>query len=159
MASIVIGFIYSGVHTGNIFWLSFCQSSVVHQFCDIPSLLRLSCSDTFSNQVVIFISAVVVGGGSFALISCLIFSYFLLCSSFCSQEKEEKPFLPVSLTYSWCLFSSVQALLCIWSQPPTLPQYRTWLFPSSTQSSLLSWTLLSIVLEISRLKKGCKRNF
>nr|XP_036882071.1 olfactory receptor 14C36-like [Manis javanica] len=50
LVSLLSGLIYAAVHTGNIFRLSFCQSNMVHQFfCDIPFLLSLSCSDTFSN--------------------------------------------------------------------------------------------------------------
>ncbi|XP_007516515.1 olfactory receptor 14C36-like [Erinaceus europaeus] len=68
LASLLTGFIYAGVHTGYTFRLSFCQSNVVHQFfCDVPSLLRISCSDTFSNELVSFITIMGVGG------SCIIF--------------------------------------------------------------------------------------
>nr|XP_023397050.1 olfactory receptor 14C36-like [Loxodonta africana] len=69
LASIFSGLIYAGVHTSNTFRLSFCQSNVIHQFfCDIPPLLKLSCSDTFINEVVIFFSAVVIVGGFFSFI-------------------------------------------------------------------------------------------
>ncbi|XP_049725673.1 olfactory receptor 14C36-like [Elephas maximus indicus] len=69
LISVFSGLIYAGVHTGNTFQLSFCQSNVIHQFfCDIPPLLKLSCSDTFINEVVIFFSAVVIVGGCFILI-------------------------------------------------------------------------------------------
>ncbi|KAI5215061.1 Olfactory Receptor 14C36 [Manis pentadactyla] len=58
LVSLLSGLIYAAVHTGNTFRLSFCQDNVVHQFfCDIPSLLSLSCSDTFSNELLILISA------------------------------------------------------------------------------------------------------
>ncbi|XP_027781447.2 olfactory receptor 14C36-like [Marmota flaviventris] len=79
LASLISGLLYAGVHTGNIFRLSFCQSNVVHQFfCDVPSLLRLSCSDTTSNMVLLLVSAVAVGGGSFGII---IMSYFHIFSA------------------------------------------------------------------------------
>ncbi|XP_007516516.1 olfactory receptor 14C36-like [Erinaceus europaeus] len=70
LASLLSGLIYAGVHTGNTFRLSFCQSNVVHQFfCDVPPLLRLSCSDTSSNKLIILGSAMVVCGGCFIYIS------------------------------------------------------------------------------------------
>ncbi|XP_030744595.1 olfactory receptor 14C36-like [Echinops telfairi] len=57
VVSIVSGVVYSGFHTINTFQLTFCQSNVVLLFfCDIPSLLKLSCSDTFSNVIEIFVS-------------------------------------------------------------------------------------------------------
>ncbi|EDL12742.1 olfactory receptor 392 [Mus musculus] len=36
--------------------LSFCEKNVIlHFFCDLPALLKLSCSDTFVNELMIFI--------------------------------------------------------------------------------------------------------
>ncbi|KAI5169785.1 Olfactory Receptor 14C36 [Manis pentadactyla] len=59
LVSMLSGLIYAGVHTGNTFRLSFCQSNLVHQFfCDVPSLLRLSCSDTFNNFLLLIVSAI-----------------------------------------------------------------------------------------------------
>ncbi|XP_037673454.1 olfactory receptor 14C36-like [Choloepus didactylus] len=79
LASLLSGLAYSGLHTGNTFQLSFCQSNVVHQFfCDVPSLLKLSCSDTFSNEILILASAVLVVGGCFVFI---ISSYICIFST------------------------------------------------------------------------------
>ncbi|XP_076963997.1 olfactory receptor 14C36-like [Callospermophilus lateralis] len=70
LAFLLSGLLYAGVHTENTFQLSFCQSNVIHQFfCDVPSLLRLSCSDTTSNVVLILVSAVVICGGCFLFIA------------------------------------------------------------------------------------------
>ncbi|XP_004460236.2 olfactory receptor 14C36-like [Dasypus novemcinctus] len=70
LASVLSGLVFSGFHTGNTFWLHFCQSNVVNQFfCDTPSLLKLSCSNTFSNEISIFISTFLIVGGCFAFIT------------------------------------------------------------------------------------------
>ncbi|XP_012870912.1 PREDICTED: olfactory receptor 14C36-like [Dipodomys ordii] len=70
LASILSGLIYAAVHTGNTLRLSFCQSNIVPQFfCDIPSLLRLSCSDTFSNKLLLLLSVLVVGGSCFVFMA------------------------------------------------------------------------------------------
>ncbi|NWX25004.1 O5AS1 protein, partial [Aegotheles bennettii] len=43
------------VHTSFTFTLSFCGSNVInHFFCDIPPLLKLSCSNTHINEVLLF---------------------------------------------------------------------------------------------------------
>ncbi|MBZ3870935.1 Olfactory receptor 14C36 [Sciurus carolinensis] len=69
LASLLSGLVYTGVHTGNTFRLSFCQSNEVHQFfCDLPSLLRLSCSDTTSNMILVLVSVVFVCGACFIFI-------------------------------------------------------------------------------------------
>ncbi|XP_003479584.1 olfactory receptor 14C36-like [Cavia porcellus] len=69
LASLLSGLVYAALHTSNTFRLSFCHSHAVQQlFCDIPALLKLSCSDTFSNWITILISILVVGGGCFIFI-------------------------------------------------------------------------------------------
>ncbi|XP_019062207.1 olfactory receptor 14C36-like [Fukomys damarensis] len=69
LATLLTGLIYAALHTLNTFRLPFCQSHAVQQlFCDIPSLLKLSCSDTFSNQITVLISSLVTGGGCFTYI-------------------------------------------------------------------------------------------
>ncbi|KAI5187875.1 Olfactory Receptor 14C36 [Manis pentadactyla] len=61
---------YAAVYIGNTFRLFFCQSNVVHKFFfDIPSLLRLSCPDTFSNILLVLVSAMGIGSGCFVYIT------------------------------------------------------------------------------------------
>ncbi|KFO35785.1 olfactory receptor 14C36 [Fukomys damarensis] len=69
LAALLSGLIYAALHTLNTFRLPFCHSHAVQQlFCDIPSLLKLSCSDTISNQITVLISGLVIGGGCFIYI-------------------------------------------------------------------------------------------
>ncbi|XP_068947164.1 olfactory receptor 5AP2-like [Petaurus breviceps papuanus] len=61
------GFANAAIHTTLTFKLSFCRSNVInHFFCDTPPLLKLSCSDTHVNELVIFAFA------SFNELSCLL---------------------------------------------------------------------------------------
>uniref|UniRef100_A0A4W2GVL4 Olfactory receptor 5B12-like n=1 Tax=Bos indicus x Bos taurus TaxID=30522 RepID=A0A4W2GVL4_BOBOX len=54
-SSYVCGLLQSSVHVALTFHLSFCHSNVVnHFFCDIPPLLALSCSDIYTNEIVLF---------------------------------------------------------------------------------------------------------
>ncbi|XP_077175071.1 olfactory receptor 5AP2-like isoform X3 [Paroedura picta] len=54
--SYVLGILYSSLHTVFTFMLSFCGPNVInHYFCDIPPLLQLSCSNTHTNEIVIFV--------------------------------------------------------------------------------------------------------
>ncbi|MBZ3880568.1 Olfactory receptor 14C36 [Sciurus carolinensis] len=69
LASLLSGLVYESVHTQNTFQLSFSHSIVVLQFCDVPSVLRLSCSDTTVNKVLILVSALVFCGGCFIFIA------------------------------------------------------------------------------------------
>ncbi|XP_030873584.1 olfactory receptor 1094-like [Leptonychotes weddellii] len=55
VASYVGGILHASVHTVATFGLSFCASSEIrHVFCDIPPLLAISCSDTHTNQQLLF---------------------------------------------------------------------------------------------------------
>ncbi|XP_052570139.1 olfactory receptor 14C36 [Peromyscus californicus insignis] len=70
LASLLTSLIIAGVHTIKTFQLSFCHSNMVPQiFCDIPPLLRLSCSDTFNNKLLILLTAIGVSGSCFTFIA------------------------------------------------------------------------------------------
>ncbi|XP_078508690.1 olfactory receptor 5AP2-like [Lissotriton helveticus] len=73
------GFLQSAIQTGCTFSLSFCASNLISQFyCDIPPLLKLSCSSTYINEVVIFVC------GSFTSVGCLsviLISYIYILSN------------------------------------------------------------------------------
>ncbi|KAM6228076.1 olfactory receptor 14A16-like [Porphyrio hochstetteri] len=45
------GFLYSMLHTANTFSIPLCKGNAVDQFfCDIPQILKLSCSDTYLRE-------------------------------------------------------------------------------------------------------------
>ncbi|XP_065801868.1 olfactory receptor 5T2-like [Muntiacus reevesi] len=55
IASCVGGILHASVHTVATFSLSFCASNEIrHVFCDTPPLLAISCSDTHTNQLLLF---------------------------------------------------------------------------------------------------------
>ncbi|CAM5097875.1 unnamed protein product, partial [Natator depressus] len=44
--------LYSSLHTGNTFSITFCGGNMVDQFfCEIPQLLKLACSNSYFNEV------------------------------------------------------------------------------------------------------------
>uniref|UniRef100_A0A8D0R806 Olfactory receptor n=1 Tax=Sus scrofa TaxID=9823 RepID=A0A8D0R806_PIG len=68
IASYVGGIVHASVHTVATFTLSFCASNEIkHVFCDIPPLLAISCSDTHTNQLLLFYFV-----GSIELVTILI---------------------------------------------------------------------------------------
>ncbi|XP_078518732.1 olfactory receptor 1f45-like [Lissotriton helveticus] len=75
----VIVCLHSVMHTVMITRLSFCSSNVIHHFfCDVPPLLKLSCSTTFANEMIIFTE------GSFFIMGPMIFiliSYIRIIST------------------------------------------------------------------------------
>lgn len=65
--SFLAGFGNAAIHTGMTFRLSFCGSNRInHFYCDTPPLLKLSCSDTYINGIVI------MAFSSFNVISCVL---------------------------------------------------------------------------------------
>ncbi|KAM9034800.1 olfactory receptor 14C36-like [Sarcophilus harrisii] len=87
------GLLYAGLHTGLTFQLSFCNSNVIHQFfCDIPSLLKLSCSETFYNMGSLLASVLVVGVGCFAFITASYIRIFSTVLRFPVKEDQRKAF-------------------------------------------------------------------
>ncbi|XP_062457201.1 olfactory receptor 14A16-like [Rhea pennata] len=61
------GFLYEVLHTGNTFSITLCQGNAVDQFfCEIPQILKLSCTDSYLREV----EALVVG-------ACLFFGCFV----------------------------------------------------------------------------------
>ncbi|XP_069057646.1 olfactory receptor 1G1-like [Pleurodeles waltl] len=65
----VVGLINSIPHIVLLSKLSFCDSHTInHFFCDMTALLKISCSDTFSNEILIYINGVVIAMVSFTLI-------------------------------------------------------------------------------------------
>jgi len=63
------GFLYALLHTANIFSLPLCHGNVVETFfCEIPQILKLSCSDSdYLREVGLFVT------GSFFGLGCFIF--------------------------------------------------------------------------------------
>ncbi|XP_067392780.1 olfactory receptor 14A16-like [Emydura macquarii macquarii] len=63
----ISGILYSALHTGNTFALTFCGGNMVDQFfCEIPQLLKLACSDSYRSEI-----------GALAFSACLGLSCFV----------------------------------------------------------------------------------
>lgn len=69
IGSWICGTVNSLVHTVSLGRLSFCRLNVVsHFFCDIPSLLKLSCSDTAVNELLLLTFSGVIAIGTFLVV-------------------------------------------------------------------------------------------
>uniref|UniRef100_K7FPT5 Olfactory receptor n=1 Tax=Pelodiscus sinensis TaxID=13735 RepID=K7FPT5_PELSI len=79
VSSWLAAIVYSALHTGNTFQLSFCQSNVLNQFfCEIPQLLKLACSSSYCSEIG------VIGFGVLLFFTCFltVVSLFLFTVSF-----------------------------------------------------------------------------
>ncbi|XP_004484739.1 olfactory receptor 5J3-like [Dasypus novemcinctus] len=80
------GMINSLTHTVSLERLSFCGPNVVsHFFCDIPSLLKLSCSDTSTNELLLLSFSGVIAMATFLIViisyMCIGFAILRICSA------------------------------------------------------------------------------
>ncbi|XP_048785849.1 olfactory receptor 14C36-like isoform X2 [Lagopus muta] len=67
------GLLYSLLHTANTFSLPLCQGNTVKQFfCEIPHILKLSCSKSYLREFTLIVVSALVLFGCFAFI---LFSY------------------------------------------------------------------------------------
>ncbi|NXG89270.1 OR5V1 protein, partial [Stercorarius parasiticus] len=89
----VAGFFNSLLHSSLIFTLSFCDSNEVDQYyCDIPPVLALSCSPTYSRELVLLIVAGVLGSAAF-VVTLISYIYILVAILYMkSSESRHKAF-------------------------------------------------------------------
>ncbi|XP_058141086.1 olfactory receptor 14C36-like [Dasypus novemcinctus] len=134
LAALLSGVGSAGFHTGNTFRLPFCQSNVVHPFfCDMPFLLKLSCSDTLSNEISLFIFAVVIDGGCFAFITMSYIHIFSTVLKFPTRGERGKAFstcVPHILVVTIFLSSAVAVYMKPTSSSPTIQDMITSVFYS-----------------------------
>ena len=115
-SSYVCGLLQSSVHVALTFHLSFCRSNVVnHFFCDIPPLLALSCSDIYTNEIVLF--ALAACNTFFALLVILasyLFIFIAILRMRSSQERQKafstcaSHLTTVSIFYGTVIFMYLQ---------------------------------------------------
>nr|XP_042138048.1 olfactory receptor 145-like [Peromyscus maniculatus bairdii] len=75
----VMGFVGAMAHTGSMLRLVFCDGNIInHYMCEILPLLKLSCTSTVINELVVFI---VVGVNVIAASLTIFISYVLILSN------------------------------------------------------------------------------
>ncbi|XP_054849862.1 olfactory receptor 2D3-like [Eublepharis macularius] len=86
-AAWVIGYMYSMVNSLPILKLTFCGQNVIRHFsCEYPSLLALSCTETFLYVTTFFISGFTIGVSSSLVILC---SYVRIVSTVLKMQSAE----------------------------------------------------------------------
>ncbi|XP_063785552.1 olfactory receptor 5B12-like [Pseudophryne corroboree] len=87
VVSFSIGFLQSSVQTSCIFSLQFCGSNLIdHFYCDVPPLLKLSSSDTFTCDIVTLFLIVSCSLGS---LTTILISYIFILSSILRLKSAE----------------------------------------------------------------------
>ncbi|XP_040278235.1 olfactory receptor 5F1-like [Bufo bufo] len=106
------GYLNASIHTSYTFQLPFCRSNKIdHFYCDVPPLLKLSCTDTTANELVMFIFG---GLTEIASLATIMVSYSYIISTILninSQQGRKKAFstctshlMTVGIFYSTIVF-------------------------------------------------------
>ncbi|XP_035169439.1 olfactory receptor 14J1-like [Oxyura jamaicensis] len=81
------GFLYSLLHTANTFSLPLCQGNAVDQFfCEIPQILKLSCSYSYLREIELLTFSVLLFLGCFGFI---LFSYVQIFRAVLKMPSEQ----------------------------------------------------------------------
>ncbi|XP_061447802.1 olfactory receptor 14I1-like [Rhineura floridana] len=114
----ITGLLYAIVHTSGTFANTFCSNAVNQFFCEIPKLLKLSCSDFYLVEVGLLVAgcSIVTGCFIFIIITYMqIFSAVFRIPSIHGQKKALSTCLPHLTVVSILIFSGLFA----YARPPT----------------------------------------
>ncbi|KAM7150524.1 olfactory receptor 14A16-like [Macrochelys suwanniensis] len=111
----ITSIVYSALHTGNTFRLPFCQSNVINQFfCEIPQLLKLTCSDSYLSEVGAIAFSFFLGFNCFVFIIVSYVQIFKAVLRIPSEQGQRKAFstcLPHLTVVSLLIFTASFAYL------------------------------------------------
>ncbi|KAM9207884.1 olfactory receptor 14C36-like [Leptosomus discolor] len=86
-------FPYAVLHTASTFSLPLCQGNAVDQFfCEIPQILKLSCSDTYLREAGVLVVSVCLGFGCFVFIVVSYVQIFRAVLRIPSEQGRHKAF-------------------------------------------------------------------
>ncbi|XP_072217165.1 olfactory receptor 14J1-like [Excalfactoria chinensis] len=131
-----VAVVYSLLHTASTFSLPLCQGNVVNQFfCEIPQILKLSCSESNLRELVLIIFSVSLAFGCFVFMVVSYVQIFLAVLRMPSEQGRHKTFstcLPHLAVVSLFIITGIYAYL----KPPSV---------SSPSSDLMMALLYSVV--------------
>ncbi|XP_061447855.1 olfactory receptor 14A16-like [Rhineura floridana] len=114
----ITGLFYGAMHTGGTFAVPFCSNMVNQFYCEIPQLLKLSCSDSYLTEVAILAISAAIELGCFVFIIVtyvLIFTAVLRIPSVQGRQKAFSTCLPHLIVFSIFIFTGWFAYL----RPPS----------------------------------------
>ncbi|XP_074428161.1 olfactory receptor 14C36-like [Larus michahellis] len=114
------GFLYALLHTANTFSLPLCQGNALDQFfCEIPQILKLSCSHSYLREAGLLVVSVCFGFGCFVFIVLSYVQIFRAVLRIPSEQGRHKAFstcLPHLAVVSLFVSTAVFAYL----KPPSI---------------------------------------
>ncbi|XP_074994818.1 olfactory receptor 14J1-like [Calonectris borealis] len=115
-----IGFLTALLHTANTFSLPLCKGNAVDQFfCEIPQILKLSCSHTYLREVGLLVVSLSLGFGFFILIVLSYVQIFRAVLRIPSEQGRHKTF-SMCLPHLAVVFLFVSTIIFTYLKPPSI---------------------------------------
>ncbi|XP_054848994.1 olfactory receptor 14C36-like [Eublepharis macularius] len=118
----ISGLFYGVLHTSGTFTISFCSNVVNQFFCEIPQLLKLSCSDSYLIELGAVVLSVSLVFGCFVFIIVTYAHIFIVVLRIPSSQGRKKAFstcLPHLIVFSTLVLSGSLAYLRPTSKKPS----------------------------------------
>uniref|UniRef100_A0A8B9CAP0 Olfactory receptor n=1 Tax=Anser brachyrhynchus TaxID=132585 RepID=A0A8B9CAP0_9AVES len=129
-------FLNAVLHTANTFSLPLCQGNAVDQFfCEIPQILKLSCSDAYLREVGLIVASVCLASGCFVFLVLSYVEIFRAVLRIPSEQGRHKAFF-MCLPYLAVVFLFISTAFFAYLKPPSM---------SSSSLNLLLAVLYSAV--------------
>ncbi|XP_044305976.1 olfactory receptor 14A16-like [Varanus komodoensis] len=114
----IFSVLYATLHCGGTFANTFC-SHIIHQFfCEIPQLLKLSCSDGYLVEVGLLVLSCIIGLGCFIFIIITYVQIFAAVLRIPSQHGQKKA-LSTCLPHLTILSVFIVSVTFAYAKPPT----------------------------------------
>ncbi|XP_032846608.1 olfactory receptor 14A16-like [Tyto alba] len=114
------GFLYSVLHTANTFSLPLCGDNAVDQFfCEIPQILKLSCSDSYLREVGLLVVSACLAFGCFVFIVVSYVQIFMDVVRIPSEQGRHKAF-STCLPHMAVVFLSISTGMFAYLKPPSI---------------------------------------
>ncbi|KAM9211526.1 olfactory receptor 14C36-like [Leptosomus discolor] len=113
-------FPYAVLHTANTFSLPLCQGNAVDQFfCEIPQILKLSCSDTYLREAGVVVVSACLGFGCFVFIVVSYVQIFRAVLRIPSEQGRHKAF-STCLPHLAVVSLFVSTAVFVYLKPPSI---------------------------------------
>ncbi|XP_067159100.1 olfactory receptor 14C36-like, partial [Apteryx mantelli] len=119
-AAWVSGFLYSALHTANTFSMPLCQGNTVDQFfCEIPQILKLSCSDSYLREAGLIVVSLCLVFGCFVFIVLSYVQIFTAVLRIPSDQGRHKAF-STCLPHLAVVSLFVSTIIFAYLKPPSI---------------------------------------
>ncbi|XP_064360278.1 olfactory receptor 14A16-like [Dromaius novaehollandiae] len=114
------GLLYAVLHTANTFSIPLCQGNTVDQFfCEVPQILKLSCSDSYIREVGVIVVNTCLGFGCFVFIVLSYVQIFTVILRIPSEQGQHKAF-SMCLPHLSVVSLFISTIMFAYLKPPSI---------------------------------------